>query len=129
MNTLFLEYEEETSDLFDSENCDDDFMGNYGETVEFEPIKLTINPRLTSLYLDLETDPDIYGDNVYLVIVRFDNPQLPRFQDWAVVGVFNNGEEAEIVSEEVELGELHGLWDSGSNQVLWAEVYEMVVER
>ena len=132
MNDLYLEYREDASDVFGYDEYSEEENGyEYGQgvTIEFDPIKVTIEPRSTACYEELEHEFTELPDTVYAVIVRYDNFEFSRYQDWHVVGVFVSSEEAEESSEHINSGLSEGIWNSGRNELAWVDVCELTVEK
>lgn len=70
--------------------------------VEFVPIKLTIDePKGDSIELELDFEA-AKGDELHLIIIRFNSYHEGVFDDWCVESVYTSLEEAEDRAEAIE---------------------------
>lgn len=106
-----IESDEDDSDEIYDRDPDDEFEDAqesvYGDMsgrifVEFVPIKLTIDePRGESLELELDFEAS-KGDELHLIVIRFNSYHEGVFDDWCVESVYATLEEAEERAEAIE---------------------------
>jgi hypothetical protein len=106
-----IEADEDDSDEIYDRDPDDEFEeaqeSVYGDIsgrvyVEFTPVKLTANePRGESLEVEIDFEPNV-GDELHLIIIRFNSYHEGVFDDWCIESVYPTLEEAEDRAEAIE---------------------------
>lgn len=106
-----IEADEDDSDEIYDRDPDDEFEDAqesvYGDIsgrvyVEFTPVKLTIDePRGESVEIELDFDAS-KGDELHLIVIRFNSYHEGVFDDWCVESVHPTLEEAEDRAEAIE---------------------------
>lgn len=142
--TVYLQYTENrnTDGNYDPEDDDrivdeDDIEYDFDESqerifVEFNPIKLSIKePR--GDYIELELDFEVrIGDTLHLVVVRYNNHRSGVLEDWCVEKVFQNGDDAEEMVENIEDGLSSAECSENKDNdsiVVKSEVFSMAVSK
>jgi hypothetical protein len=142
---VYLQYTENrnTDSNYDDEDLDDrvideddpefDFDESQDRVfVEFNPIKLSVRePRGEYIEIELDFETKV-GDTLHLVVVRYNNHRSGVLEDWCVEKVFQNGDEAEELVENMEDG-LSGAECSENKDhdsiVVKSEVFSMAVSK
>ena len=143
--TVYLQYSENrsTDGNYDAEDMEDrvvdedDIEYDFDESqervfVEFNPIKLSVKePRGDYVELELDFETKV-GEVLHLVVVRYNNHRSGVLEDWCVEKVFQSGDEAEEMVENIEDG-LSNSECSDSKEhdsiVVKSEVFSMAVSR